>query len=317
MLLYFIRRLIYTVPIALGVSLVVFSLVHLAPGDPISAIAPADAPPEVIERLKHDYGYDRPLPIQFGIWLGRALAGDLGASVATGERVAGQVMVAVSNTFMLAVAAALVGFSLGLLLGFIAGYAQGGPLDRLATGVAVTGISVPHYWLGMVLVIIFSVELGLLPAMGMGEGSSAEWVWDWAHMRSMVLPVITLSVIPLGIVTRTVRAAVAEILNQEYVQALRAKGLRERRVLAHVAKNAAPTVLAVLGLQFGYLLGGSILIETVFSWPGTGFLLNNAIFRRDIPVLQGTILVLALFFVLLNMLVDIVQTAIDPRIKRG
>jgi peptide/nickel transport system permease protein len=317
MLLYLIRRLVYTVPIALGVSLVVFSLVHLAPGDPISAIAPADAPPEVIERLKHDYGYDRPLPVQFGIWLGRALVGDLGASVATGERVAGQVMVAVSNTFMLAIAAALLGFSLGLLLGFVAGYFQGGPLDRLATGIAITGISVPHYWLGMVLVIIFSVELGMLPAMGMGEGSSAEWVWDWTHMRSMVLPVITLSVIPLGIVTRTVRATVAEILGQEYVQALRAKGLRERQVLVHVAKNAAPTVLAVLGLQFGYLLGGSILIETVFSWPGTGFLLNNAIFRRDIPVLQGTILVLAMFFVLLNMLVDLAQTLIDPRIKRS
>ncbi|MBI3516427.1 MAG: ABC transporter permease [Proteobacteria bacterium] len=317
MLLYLIRRLVYTIPIALGVTLVVFSLVHLAPGDPISAIAPADAPPEVVERLKKDYGYDKPLPIQYGIWLGRAIVGDLGASVATGERVAAQVMVAVSNTFMLAVAAALLGFSLGLLLGFIAGYSQGGALDRLATGVAVTGISVPHYWLGMVLVIIFSVELGVLPAMGMGEGSSAEWKWDWLHMRSMVLPVITLSVIPLGIVTRTVRATVADILSQEYVQALRAKGLGDRRVLVHVAKNAAPTVLAVLGLQFGYLLGGSILIETVFSWPGTGFLLNNAIFRRDIPVLQGTILVLALFFVLLNMLVDLMQTAIDPRIKRS
>ena len=317
MLLYLIRRLIYTVPIALGVTLVVFSLVHLAPGDPISAIAPADAPPEVVERLKHDYGYDRPLPVQYGIWLGRAATGDLGASVATGERVAAQVVVAVSNTFMLAVAAALVGFSLGLTLGFIAGYAQGSALDRLATGVAITGISVPHYWLGMVLVIIFSVELGVLPAMGMGEGSSAEWAWDWVHMRSMVLPVITLSVIPLGIVTRTVRATVAEILSQEYVQALRAKGLNEGRVLAHVAKNAAPTILAVIGLQFGYLLGGSILIETVFSWPGTGFLLNNAIFRRDIPVLQGTILVLALFFVLLNMLVDLAQTAIAPRIKRS
>jgi peptide/nickel transport system permease protein len=317
MLLYLLRRLIYTVPIALGVTLVVFSLVHLAPGDPISAIAPADAPPEVVERLKKDYGYDKPLPIQYGIWLGRAMVGDLGASVATGERVANQVVVAVANTFMLAVAAAILGFTLGLFLGFIAGYAQGTWLDRLATGVAVTGISVPHYWLGMVLVIIFSVELGVLPAMGMGEGSSAEWVWDWKHMRSMVLPVITLSVIPLGIVTRTVRATVADILSHEYIQALRAKGLRERQVLVHVAKNAAPTVLAVLGLQFGYLLGGSILIETVFAWPGTGFLLNNAIFRRDIPVLQGTILVLAIFFVLLNMVVDLCQTAIDPRIRRS
>ena len=317
MLSYLIRRLLYTVPIALGVTVIIFSLVHLAPGDPISAIAPADAPAEVIERLKHDYGYDRPIPVQYWLWLQKAVAGDLGASVATGERVAHQVVVAVGNTLVLAVFAALLGFSLGLLLGFIAGYAQGRWVDRLATGVAVIGISVPHYWLGMVMVIIFSVELGALPAMGMGSGSSAEWAWDWEHMRYMVLPVITLSVIPLGIVTRTVRSAVAEILHQEFVEALRAKGLRDLTVLTHVVKNAAPTVLAVLGLQFGYLLGGSILIETVFSWPGTGFLLNNAIFRRDIPVLQGVILVLALFFVMLNVIVDLLQTAVDPRIKRS
>jgi peptide/nickel transport system permease protein len=317
MLSYLLRRLIYTLPIAIGETLVIFSLVHLAPGDPISAIAPADAPPEVIARLRIDYGYDRPLPVQYGLWLAKAVTGDLGASVATGERVAGQVLAAVSNTFMIAAAAAMLGFSLGLLLGGIAGYAQGTWLDKVATGIAIIGISVPHYWLGMVMVILFAVEMPLLPAMGMGPGSSSDWHWDWEHMRYMVLPVITLSVIPLGIVTRSVRATVAEILGQEFVQALRAKGLGEGRVLRHVAKNAAATVLAVLGLQLGYLLGGSILIETVFSWPGTGFLLNNAIFKRDIPVLQGTILVLALIFVLLNVLVDLVQTWVDPRIKRG
>jgi peptide/nickel transport system permease protein len=175
---------------------------------------------------------------------------------------------------------------------------------------------VPHYWLGMVLVIIFSVELGWLPAVGAGPGGSSDWAWDWAHIRFMILPSVTLSVIPVGIISRTVRALVADILSQEFVSALRAKGLTDRGVFRHVVKNAAPTALAVMGLQLGYLLGGSILIETVFAWPGTGFLLGNAIFQRDLPLLQGTILVLAMFFVVLNLLVDIVQALLDPRIQR-
>jgi peptide/nickel transport system permease protein len=168
----------------------------------------------------------------------------------------------------------------------------------------------------MVLVIVFAVEMNALPAMGMGPGGSVAWAWDQAHLRHLVLPVITLAVIPMGIVTRTVRASVSEILNQEFVQTLYSKGLWNRQVLVHVIKNSAPTVLAVMGLQLGYLLGGSILVEVVFSWPGTGFLLNDAIFRRDIPLLQGTILVLALFFVFLNLIVDIIQTVIDPRMGR-
>ncbi|MDX2104452.1 MAG: ABC transporter permease, partial [Alphaproteobacteria bacterium] len=171
--------------------------------------------------------------------------------------------------------------------------------------------------LGMVLVIVFSSQLGWLPATGAGPGGSSSWVWDWEHVSHMVLPAITMSVIPMGIIARTVRALVAEILAQEFVIGLKARGLNEVGVFAHVVKNAAPTALAVMGLQLGYLLGGSILIETVFSWPGTGFLLNAAIFQRDLPLLQGTILVLAMFFVLLNLAVDVVQTMLDPRIERG
>jgi len=176
---------------------------------------------------------------------------------------------------------------------------------------------VPHYWLGMVLVIALSALTGILPASGAGPGGSDRWAWDWEHMRFMVLPALTMSVIPMGIIARTVRALVADILEQEFVIGLRARGLTEFGVFLHVVKNAAPTALAVMGLQLGYLLGGSILIETVFSWPGTGFLLNSAIFQRDLPLLQGTILVLAMFFVLLNLLVDMVQGTLDPRISRG
>ncbi len=317
MLAYLLKRLLYTVPIALGVTLVSFILVYIAPGDPLNAIAPADAPAEVIESLKVTYGLDRPMPVRYGLWLVRAVHGDLGASIATGRSVLSEVGSAVSNTLVLAGVAALVGVVLGCLLGALAGYKVGGPVDRIATVLSVVGVSIPHYWLGLVLTIVFSVRLGWLPAMGAGPGGSAEWLWDAEHLRHLVLPAATLCVIPLGIVTRTVRALVADTLHQEFVVALRARGLGNGAIFRHVAKNAAPTVLAVAGLQVGYLMGGSILVETVFAWPGTGFLLNTAIFQRDIPLLQGTILVLCLFFVALNLLVDIVQPLIDPRMGRA
>jgi peptide/nickel transport system permease protein len=181
----------------------------------------------------------------------------------------------------------------------------------------VLGVSVPHYWLGMVMVIVFSAILGWLPATGGGPNGASQWAWDWNHFQYMLMPALTMSVIPMGIIARTVRALVGEILAQEFIVGLRAKGLTHVGVFAHVVKNAAPTALAVMGLQLGYLLGGSILVETVFSWPGTGMLLNSAIFQRDLPLLQGTILVLAMFFVVLNLVVDLVQTLLDPRIARA
>ena len=316
MLSYLVKRLLYALPIALSVTLVAFVLVHIAPGDPLNAIAPADAPVEVIEALKASYGLDRPLPVQYGLWLQRALDGDLGTSIATGRAVAGEVMGAVRNTLLLALVAAAIGVLLGCVLGFLAGYFSGRWVDRLASFLSVIGVSVPHYWLGLVLTIVFSIQLDWLPAMGAGPGGSEEWLWDVAHLRHLVLPAITLSVIPMGIITRTVRALVADMLAQEFVVALRARGLGSLAIFRHVARNTAPTVLAVAGLQVGYLMGGSILVETVFAWPGTGFLLNTAIFQRDIPLLQGVLLVLCLFFVGLNLLVDIVQPLIDPRMGR-
>ncbi len=314
MFAYIIKRLLYAVPIALAVTLVAFLLVHIAPGDALNAIAPADAPAETIAALKAAYGLDRPLPVQYGLWLGRALQGDLGASIASGRSVTSEVMAAVGNTLSLAGVAAVIGVLAGCVLGGIAGYRHGGWVDRIATFISVIGVSVPHYWLGLVLTIVFSISLGWLPAMGAGpEGG---WFLDGAHLPYIVLPALTMAVVPMGILTRTVRAVVVDILAQDFVQALRAKGLGNRRIFRHVAKNAAPTVLAVAGLQLGYLMGGSILIETVFAWPGTGFLLNTAIFQRDLPLLQGTLLVLCLFFVLLNLLVDIAQPFIDPRMRR-
>ncbi|MFM2398805.1 MAG: hypothetical protein RL341_962 [Pseudomonadota bacterium] len=317
MLAYLARRIGYALPIMLGVAVVCFALVHLAPGDPLVSVLPPDASSELQAQLRTLYGFDRSLPEQFGSWILRAAQGDLGTSIATGRPVAGEVFKAVGNTLRLAAVATLIGFLFGCLFGFVAGYFRDSWLDKTASMLSVLGVSVPHYWLGMVLVIIFAAQLNWLPATGAGPGGSDLWVWDWAHMQFLLLPAITMSVIPMGIIARTVRALVADILAQEFVVGLKAKGLTQFGVFRHVVKNAAPTALAVMGLQLGYLLGGSILIETVFSWPGTGFLLNSAIFQRDLPLLQGTILVLALFFVVLNLLVDVVQTMLDPRIARA
>jgi peptide/nickel transport system permease protein len=314
---FLLKRIAAVIPVALGVSLFCFMLVHIAPGDPLTAVMPPDASAAQQAELRALYGFDKPLPVQYGLWLWKALQGDLGTSIATGRPVAEEVGRAVTNTVMIAALATLIGFLLGGLFGFVAGYFRGSSLDRIASIVAVLGVSVPHYWLGMVLVILFSVQLGCLPSGGAGPNGSGSWKWDFEHFKYMILPALTMSVIPMGILARTIRALVAEILNQEFVPALRAKGLMNMGILRHVVKNAAPTALAVMGLQLGYLLGGSILIETVFSWPGTGYLLGNAIFQRDLPLLQGTILVLAMFFVGLNVLVDLLQGLLDPRARRA
>jgi peptide/nickel transport system permease protein len=315
---YVLRRILYAIPIAFGVSVVCFSLVYIAPGDPLQTVLPPDATAETVEIVKKAYGFDRPLPLQFLIWLGKVASGDFGMSIATRRPVLDEMVMALSNTGMLALFAIPVSFAIGFLMGLLAGCFPGTAIDRGVTGVAVFGVSLPNYWLAIVMVIVFAVELGWLPATGMGPKGSAEFsIWRWGDARFLVLPVITLSMIPVGIISRTTRAAIAETRNLDFVHTLRAKGLSELAVIRHVIKNALPGVLAVMGLQFGYLLGGSILVETVFTWPGSGFLLSKAIINRDVPVLQGTILILSLVFVTTNLLIDLLQSLIDPRIRRG
>ncbi len=313
MLNYILRRIIYTIPIAIGVSLVVFALVHLAPGDPLSAVM-GEVDQKMLAEMRASFGYDKPLPVQYLVWLASALTGDMGYSLRTGAPVFKTLLDAAANTITIGVAASLLGFVIGVTVGMLAGYNHGTWLDKVVSSATITGVSIPHYWLAILLVIVFSVLLGWLPSMGAGAAAS---IWSWDAWKHMILPVIALAAIPCAIVARTGRACVMEILSMEFVEALRARGLSERRILLHVSRNALPTVLAVMGLQFAHLLGGSILVETVFSWPGTGYLLNLAIFDRDIPVLQGTILLLALFFVSINLVVDILQTWADPRISRG
>ncbi len=307
---YVAKRILHAIPIALAVSLVCFLLVHMAPGDPLTLVLPADATQAMIDATKARYGLDLPLPLQYLLWLWGVVGGDFGTSISTGRPVATEILGAIGYSLSLAALAAVIGFTVGITLGAIAGYTAGTILDRVVSAIAVSGVSVPQYWLGIVLVVIFSVDLGWLPAMGAGDGGA------FARLHHMILPAVTLAAMPAGIVTRSVRALVAEVLARDFVTALRAKGLGRGAILLHVARNVAPTALAVMGVQLGYLMAGSILVETVFSWPGTGLLLNTAILQRDIPLLQGTILVLALFFVGLNLLVDILQPLVDPRMKR-
>jgi peptide/nickel transport system permease protein len=318
MIFYILRRILYAIPIAFGVSIVCFSLVYIAPGDPLQTVMPPDATAETIEIVKHAYGFDKPIPVQYLIWLGHVLTGNFGMSISTRRPVILEVTDALSNTALLAIFAVPLAFLTGYTMGAIAGCFPGRWLDRLVTGTAVVGVSLPNYWLGIVLVVLFAVELSLLPATGMGPSGSTNFhILEWSSAKYLVLPVFTLAMIPVGILSRTTRAAVAEVRNQDFVLTLRAKGLSEWAVIRHVLKNSLPQVMAVMGLQFGYLLGGSILVETVFTWPGSGFLLSKAIINRDVPVLQGTILTLSLIFVATNLVVDLLQSLVDPRIRRA
>ncbi|WP_018390833.1 ABC transporter permease [Ancylobacter sp. FA202] len=317
MLLYVVRRLLYAVPIALGVTLVVFSLVHIAPGDPISALLPNEATEEMLQQARKEFGLDRPLPVQYAIWLGHAAVGNLGVSIGSGRPVADEVAAAVVNTVILAVSAGLLSCLLGFVLGMVAGLRRDGLIDHLVNLFTISGVSLPHYWLAILLVIVFSVNLSWLPPLGVGPDTSDGWRPDWAHLRHLILPTLATAAIPMAVIARTMRAGVVDVLDQDFIGTLRAKGLPPRRILWHVVRNALPTTLAVMGLQLGNMLGGSVLVETVFAWPGTGFLLASAIFQRDLPLLQGTMLVLAMFFVFLNLIVDLVQSATDPRIRRS
>jgi peptide/nickel transport system permease protein len=310
---FILRRLLYAVPILFGVSLLVFALIHLAPGDVIDILVPPEVPKDVADLLRHRFALDQPLYIQYFAWLSRLLVGDLGISFFTNRPVADELFGALQNTLMLALPAALLGLALGVGLGALAAFNRGTWLDKVFASTAITGVSLPHYWVGIVLVSVFAIIFNALPAQGMGPPGFPA---SWEQIKHLILPVVTLSLIPMGVISRLVRANVLEILSHEFVGTLHAKGLLPRRVLWHVMKNAAPSALALMGLQFGYLLAGSILVETVFNWPGSGGLMNLAIFRRDIPVLSATILVLATIFVVINIAVDVLQALIDPRMRR-
>jgi peptide/nickel transport system permease protein len=304
MLSYITRRLVLTVPVLFGVATLVFSLIHLVPGDPAQAMLGDGASPEDIAQLRGRLGLDRPLPEQYWTYLKGLARGDLGTSLRTQQPVARQIVERLPATAELAAAAMLVAVGLALPLGVIAAVWRGTWVDQGAMGLALLGISVPGFWLGPLLALIFAVELGWLPVSGRGS---------WAHL---VLPAITLGSALAAILARMTRASVLEELREQYVVAARARGVsRARAIVAHALRNSLIPVVTILGLQLGAVLTGSIITETIFSWPGVGRLLIQSINFRDYPMVQGCILLIAVTYVTMNLVTDLMYGWLDPRIR--
>lgn len=313
MLMVILRRTGMAIPTLLGVSLLIWLLLSILPGDPLASLLAPDATPEDRANLSAELGLNRPLPVRYASWMSDVLQGDFGYSPFRRRDVSELIGSAWKNTAVLAGVSAAFGLSLGIIMGAVAGVYRGSIVDRIVTGAAIVGLSVPSFWIAILLLIIFSAQLKVLPAGGIGELSDG--LVDYS--KHLIMPVVAGSLITIAITARVARASIVETFQAEFVDLLRAKGLKEWQVLLHVGKNAIAPVLTTSGLQVGYLLGGSVLIETIYSWPGLGQLVFNAITARDLLVVQATTLVIAVTFVLLNLLVDLLQATFDPRMKRA
>jgi peptide/nickel transport system permease protein len=313
MLMVIARRLGMAVPTLLGVSILIWLLLSILPGDPIATLLPSDATPADRAALAQSLGLDKPLPVRYVIWLGDVAHGNFGYSPYRRRDVSALISAAWKNTAVLAGVSAVFGLTLGILAGSLAGVYRGSVIDRVVTSLSIVGLSVPSFWVAIVLLIIFSAQLKVLPAGGIGDLGGG----PSAYIKHLIMPVVSGSLITIAITARVTRASIVETYQAEFVDMLRAKGLHEWQVLWHVGKNAISPVLTTSGLQVGYLLGGSVLIETIFSWPGLGQLVFNAITARDLLVVQATTLVVAVTFVLLNLAVDVFQVTFDPRQKRA
>jgi peptide/nickel transport system permease protein len=313
MTIVLLRRIVWMVPILLGVSLIVFSMMHLAPGDPAEAILGPRGTEELLRQARKDLGLDRPLYEQYGRWLLNAVQGDLGESYRLNRPVAGEVLARFKNSAILASVAFVVAVALGILVGVLSAVRRGGVIDNALMAITLTGISMPPFYLGMLLIILFSVKLDLLPTGGMYD------VRQDPSFRGLVihliLPAFTLAAVPIAVIARIMRSSMLEVVGQDYIRTARAKGLADRVVIArHALRNALIPVVAVVGLQIGYLLSATALVEVVFSWPGLGSLLVQSIVQRDLPLAQGAVLLIAVIYVIVNIATDLVQAWLDPRI---
>ena len=304
MLRYLVRRLALTVPVLLGVATLVFALIHLVPGDPVQSMLGETASQEEVEQLRHTLGLDRPLLVQYQSFLVGLARGDLGTSFRFGTPVSQEIRSRLFRTIQLAVAAMGVAIVIALPLGIIAAVYRGTTIDHAAMTLALAGISMPNFWLGPLLAILFAVQLGWLPVAGTGT------IWH------LVLPAVTLGAALAAILARMTRASVLEELRELYVLAARARGAsRVRAVVRHAFRNSLIPVVTIIGLQFGAVLTGTIITETIFAWPGVGRLLIQAINFRDYPLVQGCILFISFTYVMMNLLTDITYGLLDPRIR--
>jgi ABC-type dipeptide/oligopeptide/nickel transport system permease component len=298
------RRLALTIPVLLGVATLVFALIHLIPGDPAQAMLGEAAPQADIDALRRQLGLDRPLFEQYGDFLAGAIRGDLGTSLRTGTSVSAQIAERIPATFELALAAMLVALVTALPLGIAAAAWRGTVVDHAAMTLALAGMSIPSFWLGPLLAIVFAVELGWLPVSGRGG------------IEHLVLPALSLGLALAAMLARMTRASLLEELREPYVRAARARGVsRARAIVAHAFRNSLIPVVTIVGLQFGAVLTGAVITETIFSWPGIGRLLIQSIGSRDYPLVQGCILLIAVTYVAVNLLTDLAYGLLDPRIR--
>jgi len=314
MTLMLLRRLGMAIPTLLGVSLIIFLLMSVLPGDPLAGLLAQDATAADRAALTHSLGLDAPLAVRYVRWLGDVLHGDFGYSPYRKRDVSELLGTAFVNTVRLALAAAALGIGTGVTLGVLAAVMRGHAIDRLVSMLAMTGISIPSYWVAILLIIIFSATLKWLPAGGIPNATGGG-ILD--YVKHVAMPAFASAFVSIGVTARMTRASLLETYSMDFVDLLRAKGLHSWQVLLHVAKTAASPVLTVAGLQVGFLLGGSVLVETIFSWPGLGQMIFQAIAARDFKVLQAGVLVVAVTFVLMNLLVDVLQLLIDPRLRKA
>ncbi|HET8679169.1 MAG TPA: nickel ABC transporter permease [bacterium] len=304
MLRYVARRLLHLVPVLLGISFLVFLLVHLVPGDPVRVMLQDVGSAEQVERMRAQLGLDRPIYMQYVSFVSRAVRGDFGRSIHTRRPVAQEIAFRIPYTVRIAVAAMLVAVVMGVVLGSVAAMHHQSALDYGTMVVALAGVSLPSFWFGLVLILIFSLHLRWLPPAGADS------------LLHLILPAVTLGSGAAAIIARLTRSSMLEVLRQDYIRTARAKGVADRGlVYRHALKNAMIPVVSIVGLQFAGLLGGAVIVETVFGWPGIGRLAVDAIFNRDIPVIQAVVLVAAVIFVFVNLLVDLLYGLLDPRIR--
>lgn len=311
---YILKRLIAVVPVLFGLSIIVFLVMALIPGDTATAILGAYATPENVERINRDLGLDKPLVQQYLIWIGNVLHGDFGRSFALNRPVLDEVLERFQATLVLAGVSLVLCSAIGLLAGVVSAVRQFGWVDRAITFFVLAGISMPSFWLGLLLIYLFAVHWRILPASGMYAVYGGRDLKDL--LVHLILPATTLAVVAAGVIARLTRGAMLEVLRQDYVRTARAKGLPERRVIyGHAFRAALVSIIPVIGIQAGFVLGGAVYIETVFQWPGIGAMLVKAISTRDILLVQGGVLVVAASYVLFNLVADVFQSMLDPRIR--
>jgi ABC-type dipeptide/oligopeptide/nickel transport system permease component len=301
---FLVRRLLLTLPVLIGVATLVFSLIHFIPGDPAQAMLGEAAPQADVEELRRRLGLDRPLIEQYGAFLGGLVRGDLGTSLRTGQPVTSQILERMPATIELAAAAMMVSVLVAMPLGVAAAVWRGTAVDYTSMTLALGGVSIPNFWLGPLLALIFAVELGWLPVSGRGE------------LQHLVLPALTLGSGLAAILARMSRATLLEELREQYVLSARARGVSRFRAIArHAFRNSLIPVVTIIGLQFGAVLTGAVITETIFSWPGIGRLLIQSIGFRDYPLVQGCILLIAISYVVVNLITDLIYGVLDPRIR--